>query len=556
MKMKKLLIGLLVSAMLLSSAACSGTKEESVGGANKETRTVDGNELDAEQYINSYLFGDPSTLDSIKLSDSYGTTVLMNIMEPLTRLDEESGENVRVGAGAESWESNEDGTVWTFKLRDNKWTDGQPVTAQDYVYGIAQTVNPESGSPNSYFLTDIKNAEAIINGDMDISELGIRAVDEKTLEIELEAPASYFLAMTDTRAMLPVRQDLVEKYGEQYGAEADTIVSNGPFMLESWTHNSEIVLVKNEDYWDAGNVYLDKVDWKILNDESTIFNSFDNGSIDHCETGTSEWIDKFSEKEGVLEVTYGDPTVRFHLFNTKDELFQNVYVRKAFMLTFDREDMNETIYFDTKIPAYGWVPKSVTTGDLGEYRAQVDEPIKAMQDDPQELLLKGMEELGLGDDPSQLTVKINFGDTSQWTRNYGEYLQQRLKGVLGVNIELETEEWGSFQNRTNSGDYQIGYMQWGSDYNDPMAILSIIDAIPTSWENQEYNDILKQAAQELDEKARVELYAQAEQILLDEAAVSPVIYMKVIQFKYEYVKNLQETSFNTMGFKKVYTSGR
>ena len=524
---------------------------------------VDGNQLDADQHYNTYMSADPTTLDSVKGNDTYGWSVLLNIMEPLTRMDEQDGETVRVPAGAKSWESNDDGTVWTFTLNDNKWSDGEPVTAEDYVYGIKRTLDPESGSLNSYLITCIKNGKAVNNGEMSVDELGVKAVDDKTLKITLEQPTPYFLSLTDTRAMLPERQDIVEKYGDTYGAEAGNIVCNGPFKRDTWTHNSEITISKNDNYWDADSVHLDKVTWKIIQEETTVYNSFDSGSLDTCSSGTPEWIDRFSKKDGVKSLEYENTTLRCHFFNTKDELFQNENIRKAFTYAMDREDINSTIYFDTHKPSYSWVMGPVSTGENGSYREQVGEtPLKDIManQDPKELLLKGMEELGLGDDPSQITVTLSVGGTTQWLRTYGEYFQQKYEDVLGVKIELEQNEWGTFQSKINSGDYQMGYMSWTIDYNDPISMLEIMKSdagsIPTFWVNEEYDKLITQASKEMDEAKRTELYKQAEQILLEECPVCPVTNEVYHGFVYSYVKNISTSPFNTMGMKKVYTSGR
>lgn len=396
MKLKKILAVMMAGAMMLSMAACGG-EETTTAESTGEQKTIDGNVLDAEQYFNGYLGSDPTTLDSVIGNDSVGAGVLNNVMEPLTRLGEkieENGEHVnfREPAGAESWESNEDGTVWTFHLRDNTWSDGQPVTANDYVYSITRTLTPETGSPNSYLLTCIKNANAVLAGEMDPSELGIKALDEKTIEFTLEQPTPYFMSLTDNRVMQPQRQDIVEKYGETYGAEAANMVYCGPYKVESWTHNTGMVLVKNDSYWDKDNVNLTKVDYKIMNDENTIFNSFTNKSIDSCGCGTPEWMEKFGAMEDVEYIHNTSPSVRFHFFNTKDPLFQNENIRKAFSLAIDREDVAKSIYFNTMDPAYGWVPDGVSTGEAGIYRDQVEEPMKAMYEteDPKALLLKGM----------------------------------------------------------------------------------------------------------------------------------------------------------------------
>lgn len=558
--MKKRILSLvLAGAMALSLAACGGGGG---GTSEKSGKVIDGNELDAEQYYNGYLFTEPSTLDSIKGNDNYSWSVLLNIMEPLTRLEEHDGKQERVGAGAESWEANEDGTVWTFKLRDNKWADGKAVTAADYAYGITQTLNPDAGSPNAFFITTIKNGVKVNNGELPVDELGVKVVDDKTLEITLENPTPYFMSLTDTRAMYPVRQDLVEQYGESYGAEPETVIGNGPFKIESWKHNSEIVLVKNEEYWDKDSVNLEKVTWQIINDENAIFNSFFSGSLDGCTTGTQEWMDKFDTMKNVERTDTVTPTLRYDFFNTKDEIFSNLNMRKAVTLAVNREDMATTIYQDTMYPAYSWVPQSVPTGEQGDYRDQVEEPLKAMMDeDPKELLLKGMEELGLGNDPSKLTIKYTLSATTQWARNYGEYCQQMLQNVLGVNVELDFNEWGTFQSKTNNGEYQMANMVWAIDYNDPMAMLEVLtsyaNSIPTFWENAEYDALISEAAKEMDEAKRVELYAQAEKLLFEEGCIiCPLVNEGSHSFRYSYVKNVNKMYTTTSGLKYVYISGR
>ena len=561
MKIKKILAVLLAGAMMLSMAACGG-EEETTAEATGEQKTIDGNVLDAEQYFNGYLSSEPTTLDSVTGNDTYSSTILTNTMEPLTRLAEKDGENVREGAGAESWESNEDGTVWTFHLRDNKWSDGVDVTANDYVYAITRVLTPETGSPNSWLLTCIKNANAVLAGEMDPSELGVKAVDEKTIEFTLESPTPYFLSLTDTRVMMPQRQDIVEQYGESFGAEAANLVYNGPFKLDTWTHNSELILVKNDQYWDAENVNLQTINYKIMNDENTIFNSFTNGSIDSCGCGTPEWMQKFEAMDNVDYIHYTSPAVRFNFYNTKDELFQNENIRNAFTLALNREDIVETIYHGTMSAAYSWVPDGVSVGDAGIYRDQVEEPLKAMveSEDPKELLLKGMEELGLGDDPSTLEVTFSLGGVDQWMKNYGEYYQQTFKEVLGVNVVLDFNEWGTFQSKVNNGEYQMGYMSWSIDYNDPYSMLAVMYStsgnINTGWVNEDYDALLDQAAVEMDDAKRLELYKQAEEILFEEGPLCPVVNEAANTFRYSHIKNSNTMPFTSTGLKYAYVSGR
>lgn len=550
---KKLVAALLVAAMTLSLTACGGGGGKSSSGGGE-----------VQQY-NTYLATEPSTLDTIKGNDMYGWDINKNTLEPLTRLVEKDGKQEREGAGAESWEPNEDGTVWTFKLRDNKWSDGKDVTAADYAYGITRTLDPEAGSPNSFFTAPyIKNGQKVVNGEVGVEELGVKVVDDKTLEITLESPTPYFMSITDTRACYPVRQDIAEKYGETYGSELDTLVFNGPFKVESWTHNSEITLVKNDQYWDKDNVKLDKVNFAIVTDSNARYNSFESGALDFSSVGEQEWVDRFDKKENVKRVDTQQPAMRFDFFNVKDELFSNLNIRKAFTLAVDREDMATTIYQDLHVPAYWWVPQGISTGENGGYRDQVEGPLEKMakEEDAKELLLEGMKELGLGSDPSKITVKYSLSATTQWARNYGEYVQQKYKDILGVNIELDFNEWSTFQQKTNSGEFQMANMVWTTDYDDPMSMISLFTTensgnIPTGWSNKKFDELIAKASREMDESKRVELYSQAEQVLFEEGCnICPLVNERKISFNYDYVKNLNERETTTTGFKYVYIEGK
>ena len=488
---KKIISALLTAVMVFSLTACGG-------GSDK--KSADGT------YYNTYLDTDPTTMDPVKGNDTYSMGILRNIMEPLTRLEEDGDKQERKGAGAESWESNDDGTVWTFHLRDNKWSDGEPVTADDYVYGMKQTLDPEAGSPNAFYITCIKNGEAIYNGEKDVSELGVKAVDDKTLEITLEYSVPYFLSLTDTRAMYPVREDLVEKYGESYGANVESMVGCGPFKMTSWKRNSKIELEKNENYWDKDSVKLD-------------------------------------------------------FFNCQDKIFSNVNIRKAFTMAVNREDMCSVIYNDIHKPLYGWVPYSTSTGELGEYRNQVEEPLKSITEDPKELLLKGMQELGLGSDPSTLNITYTLSGTTEWTRTYAAYCQQMWEKILGVKVELDFNEWGTFQSKTNNGEFQIAMMTWTIDYDDPMAMMEVFaggsNMVPVFWQNEQYDSLIAQARKEMDEKTRVDLYKQAENILLaDDCVISPNVNECTHSYYYQYVKNYNKLASSTSGLKYVDTSAR
>ena len=523
--------------------------------------------LDAEQYINTYMVANPSSLDISLRSDTYSNSVIINTMEGLVRMEERDGDYFQARGDAYKWDSNEDGTVWTFYLGENKWEDGVPVTAHDYVYSLRRSSLPETGSPNSYFLAPIKNFNAVNNGSMAIEELGVKALDDKTLEITLSEPLPSFLAMIDATIYYPQRQDKIEEWGERYGSEAQYTISNGPFKLARWVHNSVVEIVKNDQYWDADNVNLQRVTWAIMPDETTYYNAFESGEIDFVGTGAQEWIDRFLQNSNATYNSYTSATITYAFFNAQDELFQNANIRKAFMLAIDREDINEMAFGGLRVPTYGWVVPTISVGNTN-YREAAGDMIQEMIDElsaegktSKDLLLQGMEELGLGNDPSKLKVTFNLAGTDQWFRNLGEYLQQVYGYELGVNLEINFSEWGIFYDNVQKGTYQIGFMGWGAYYNDPYDVLSLFvsdyDMIETGWANEEYDELIFKAAVEMDEQQRLDYYIAAENILIrDEAVASPLATSRVNQFVRNYVYNYATLGFSNMGFQYVYTSGR
>lgn len=535
----------------------------SCGKTSKTTNNTSQN-IDTNQYLNYVMGAEPSTMDPSKGSDTYSNGVLNNVLEPLTRLEEDDKQNnIIKPAAAESWTSNKEGTVWTFKLRDSVWSDGVAVKAQDFEYSIKRTLKPDTASPYAFLLMPIKNAAKVNSGSLPIDQLGVKAVDDKTLQITLESPTPYFMELTYQRVMFPERKDIVEKYGAKFGTEMSTLVFNGPFTLSKWEHNSELVLSKNESYWDNKTVKVSKVNYKIITDENAVYNSLANGSIDATSVGKPEWIDKFKANKKLTYLEVVNPTTFFEFFNTKDKLFKNANVRKAFSLAINREELAKVIFHGINVPAEGWVPPSISLGGK-EYRDQVEGPIKQLSkdnSDPKALLVKGLTELGMDPDPSKLKVKLTLGGTDQWFRNYGEYMQQMYNKKLGVKMEVQLVEWPVFDSSVTKGDFQIGYMAWGADFNEPISMLSLFKSdsasIQTGWKNSRYDEIINQASKEMDPAKRLELYKEAEKILLyDESVVAPTVFPKSDVFRYSYVKGIGVTPFGTQGLKYAYTQGR
>ena len=564
--MKRTLALVLAMLMMLSMfAGCSKTETETTTTAAAEgetTTAAEGEELDAEQYYNTYIGAEPTTLDISRSSDTYGGTILTAISEPLTHIADVDGEYKTVPGAAKEWSVSDDGLVWTFKLNESKWRDGSAVTANDFVYAYRRLADPDTAAPLSYMFECIKGYKAVQSGEAEPDTIGVKAVDDLTLEITLEAPTPHFMSLTSLRFAAPLNQAAVEEHGEAYGSELDKIECNGPFYIESWTHQSEIVLKKNPNYWNADEVKLETVTYRIIGDENTAYNEFEIGGIDYVSTGKKEWVDRFDQKEGTYRVTYPLATESFIFFNQNDELFSNANIRKAFSIGLDRADINEVVFTGLRVPATGWVASAIAVGETN-YREQAGDMIAELskQGEAKELLLKGMEELGLGSDPATLDITFSLGGTDQWYRTMGEYLQQAYKESLGVNLKIQTNEWAVFSDNAEAGNYQLGFMAWGAFYNDPIDVLNVFKStsgsVNTGWVSEEYDSLLDKASVEMDEAARTELYKQAEKILVvDDCVIAPVADSTGNYFYYDYVKGFSTLAMSNTGVMTGFTSGR
>jgi len=517
------------------------------------------------QYIVTRMPVEPQAIDPSRSSDLYSSDILNEITEGLVRLEQdENGGDIIKPAGAEDWDVSDDGLVWTFHLRDYKWEDGEPVTAHDFEYGMKRTIDPEIASVYAFLLYPIKNAEACNSGEKEIDELGVKALDEKTLEITLEGPCAYFEKLLAFKTMYPQRKDLVEEWGDKAGSEAEYTISCGPFKLEKWTHKSELVLVKNENYWDADKVKLDKVTYKIVEDPNTASNMLSNGQLDICAVSKPEWLEKFKQRDDMTYVSEFEPSVAYQFFNQEVELFSNANIRKAFALAVDKEELVDVLYYGIGEPAYGWIPPVMKVGDK-TYRDVVEEPLKKLQEenpDPKELLIKGLEELGMDPDPSKITINMLEGGTDPETRRFAEYYQQAYETALGVNIKAEYVDWPVFLDRVQNMDYELAGMGWMGDYDDPMTFMDMwmtgSEMSNTGWSNKEYDELIKKAQESLDEEERLECFKRAEEILLyEDAVIAPVIYRKSSRFQYNYVKDTMKPLFGSgIEFKYAYTQDR
>jgi oligopeptide transport system substrate-binding protein len=556
-KSKKILATLLTLSLTASVAL--------VGCGKKEDSGSKAAGVDKEQYMNGILTSEPKTLDPAKATDANASDVLVNCMESLTRIEQgEDGKDTIKPAGAEKWESNADKTVWTFHLRDFQWSDGKPVTANDFEYAIKRSLDPKVGSTYAFILFPLKNAQAYNASKAKAEEVGVKALDAKTLQFTLDKACPYFMDLTYYKVMYPQRKDIVEAQGDKFGTEANTMVFCGPYVLKNWAHQSKMEFEKSPNYWDKDSVKLQKLTLNIIKDETARMNSLFNGSIDYAGVSKQEWIEKFNATGKFNVIKANEAGVNYEFFNQKDKYFSNTKIRQAFSLATDREERIKILFRGLGQPAYGFCPPTLQIGGL-DFREKVGvEPLKKFKEehkDAKALLIEGLKEIGADPDPSKATFTYLQSGTTAREREFAEYDQQMYKKNLGIDLKMEYVEWPVFQKRTEEMDYQIGGMAWMGDYNDPNTFFDMwvtgAKVVPTGWSNAKYDSLIKQASDTTDAEKRTELFKQAEQILVvDEAAISPSLYRVKNTFRAKYTRRIMKPLFGAQDFKYTYTEGR
>lgn len=533
-----LLAALFTLTLVLS--ACSGSKEE-----NKNEG--EGKETSRSKELNLVIPSEPPSLHPGLATDSTSSAILNNVFEGLTT---RKGSEV-VNAAAEDISISDDQITYTIKLRDAKWSNGDPVTAYDFEYAWKWVLNPENASEYASMLYPIKNAEAYNKGKAKVEDVGIKVEDDKTLVVTLEQPTPYFLEMLAFKTYFPVNKNVAEKNPKWYTEAGEDYVTNGPFLLDSWNHNKDITLKKNPDYWDAANVALEKVNITMVESEQTATTMFDNGEIDFLgspfQTVALDAIDQY-KSEGILKIK-DYAAIYVYKFNTTDEILKNKNIRRALALAIDRQSLIDNITKGEQKPALGMVPVAIKgfEEDRGYFKDNdVEEAKKALE--------QGMKELGISK-PEDLKITISF-NTSEAHAAIAQFIQENWRKNLGINATLDNSEWQVYLDKLSNLDYQVGRLGWIADYNDAYTFLEQYDSAQngnndTGWENPEYTRLLRESNKETDPEKRLELLKQAEAIIIEEMPVAPIYYYTNLSVAKDYVKNMETDILGNIYLKYV-----
>ncbi len=494
---------------------------------------------------------EPETLDPGKAIGEPDLTAINAMMEGLTRYNLK-GE--LEPAMAKDWDVSEDGAVYTFHLRDAKWSNGDPVTAYDFEYAWKRVLNPEFAADYAYELFYIKNAEAYNSEEIkDPAQVGVKALDEKTLEVTLKAPAPQFLGLTAFETYFPVHKATVEA-NPDWHAHPETYVNNGPFKMTAWEHDQKIVFKKNENYWDKDNVKLEDLVMTLVTAESTELAMFETGEIDIGDNPPTEELDRLkADPNSGLKID-GDLAVYYYLFNTTIKPFDDIRVRKALAMAIDREAIVKNITKAGQIPAFAFVPYGLADADPEkDFRKVGGDYFKEDVGEAKRLLA----EAGYPDGEGFPEFEILTNNTEAHIK-IAQAIQEMWKQNLGIaNITVRSQEWGPYLKARDELEYQVARAGWGADYADPMTFLDmwITDGgnNNTGWGKKEYEDLIKQVNSTNDQAKRMQLMHQMEDMFMSDLPIMPIYFYTNPYLIKDYVKDVRVPSFGpAMEFKWAY----
>jgi len=533
-------------AWLLSLTLVLSVFLAACGNDDSSDKNDKSSEKDVKQVLN-LINGDAiPSMDPSKATDEYGFQFIGATMEGLYRL----GEDAETKPGiAESHETSEDGLTWTFKLRqDAKWSNGDPVTANDFVYAWQRAVNPDTGSEYGPYMMGgvIKNATAISKGEKKVEELGVKAEDDYTLVVELENPTPYFESLTTFGTFMPLNQKFVEEKADKFATSSDTLLSNGPFKLENWESTSQKWnLAKNDTYWDADTVKLDTINYVVVKEAQTMVDLYEKGEVDRASL-SSDLVDQYSSDEDYT-VKPDTSVFYFKINQTKNKALANKNLRLAISRAFDKESLVNEILNNGSLVANGYLPANFApmpdgSGDFREVSGDlVTYDVKAAQ----EYWEKAKKELGT----DSVEVEILGGDTDV-SKTMNEYLANQLQTNLpGLKVTLKQVPFEQRLDLDTNMDYDLQIAGWGPDYLDPYTFLSlwITDGGNNmmGYSNAEYDKLLEETTTTLatDNDARYQNFLKAEKILLEDGAIAPIYQRGGAFLSSPKIKGLIENPF-------------
>lgn len=500
------------------------------------------------KHIRYVVGAEPETLDPRKSTGMPEAKIEANLFEGLMT----HGQDGKVTAGtAEKWTVSPDGKVYTFTIRANaKWSNGDPVTAQDFEYTWKKTLDPNFASKYAQQLYLLAGAEDYNTGKGSAAAVGVKALDDKTLQVTLAQPAPFFLSVLAHHSYYSVNKK-VDESNPKWMTDPATFVSNGPFMMKAWSHNSKIETAKNPNYWDAGNVKMEQLEFLLTDNNATALSMYDNGQAD--------FVDKLPPadtqrllKDGKLKTAPYMSNI-YYVFNVKKAPFDNPKVRKALSLAIDREAIAKNLN-NGSVPAYGIVPPGISDAESGsDFRKVGGDLLKNANIEEAKKLLA---EAGYPDGKGLPPISLIY-NTDDIHKAVAEAVQEMWKKNLGVNVELQNQEWKVFIQNRKSGEYQIARHGWAGDFEDPLTFMMLFESKngnnDSKYNNPKYDEMIRESYLIPDAKARLNKFHEAEKLLVSEdMAVIPMYFPPQYILAKPYAKGFVPTPIGLTYFKNAY----
>ncbi|WP_288221213.1 peptide ABC transporter substrate-binding protein [uncultured Clostridium sp.] len=514
MKNIKKIFSLVMSMILsVSLVACGGAKNTS----NNEKQTSSGKTLKVQFDV------EIASMDPQIAVDGTSFEAIAAVTEGLYSVD---AAGAPILSAAKSAEKSEDGLTYTFKLRDNKWSNGSKVTAKDFVFAWRRLANPKTASEYGFMISiaGIKNADDVLEGKKSIEELGVKAEDDETLVVELSHPVTFFESLLSFPSFFPVNEEFYNEAGDSFATSKETILSNGPYKVSSYEPAATTVdLVKNEDYWDANSVKIDGIQFQVIKEAQQTMLAYQNGDLDVA-TLAGEQVEQFKNDAEFKNVAAG--YLWYISVNQKVAGLENENLRKAIALSYDKEAIVNNILKDGSIVADFAIPKLLATGPDGkDFRETTGTYLSTDKAKALDFYNKAKEELG----KEAFTYKMMVEDTES-AQNVAQFIQSEIQTTLpGVTIELEVMPKKNRVERMQSGDFEVVLTRWGPDYADPMTYLDMWTTDSPNnygfWSNADYDAVIQSAKDgelALNPEARWEALKKAEKTVMDQAVILPV----------------------------------
>ncbi|MDA1835161.1 peptide ABC transporter substrate-binding protein [Bacillus cereus group sp. BY17LC] len=528
MKRKKshLMVMALVTSLLLT--ACNNKENKS----DKEGK---------KQVLNVTVSEEIPSLDTAKTMDGTSAHIMQNIFEGLYALDDQ---DQPIPAVAKSFKRSEDGKKYTFDLRkDAKWSNGDNVTAHDFMFAWKRAIIPETASQYASMLFYVKNAKEINKGTMPLDALGVKVINDYKLEVELEQPIPYFLQLLALPIYLPQHESFLKEQGKNYALEPNNLIYNGPFVLEKWKHEQEFQLKKNATYWDEKKVKLDEINFQIVKDTMTVVNLYEAGDLDRVPIN-SQFVDKY---KGSKELHMSsEPGIAMLRFNEQNNALASKKVRQSISFALNKEDFVAHFINNGAKPASGLVPVGHVNEETGkDFRKENGDLSSYDLQNAKKIWAEAKKELGVEQ------VNLEFLTFEQDNaKRMAEYIKGDLeKNLQGLTIQIKQQPFKQKLQLEQTGAYDISMANWGPDYKDPISYLELFTTgnlnNKMNYSNLHYDELIKKAKTDfvLEPEKRWGALLEAEQVLLEDAAVAPLYQIGSAYVQKDYVRGIEKHQF-------------